>query len=75
MTALSCSTMTFQLCSLMPPVQVTRLYCFWGERRLDLLGGTSVAENDTLLSQDPVITLFFKQRLLEAFGNYGFPLL
>lgn len=29
---------------------------------------TSVAESDTLLSQDPVITLFFKQRLLEVSG-------
>lgn len=46
-----------------------------GGKEAGPFGGTSVAENDTLLSQDPVITLFFKQRLLEAFGNYGFPLL
>lgn len=37
--------------------------------------GTSAAKSDTPLSQDPVTIPFSKQRLLEEFGNYGFPLL
>lgn len=46
-----------------------------GGKEAGPFAGTSVAGSDTLLSQDPVITLFFKQRLLEVSGNYGFPLL
>lgn len=50
-----------------------------GNLALDAVGkrgwtswGTSAAESDTPLSQDPVIIPFSKQRLLEEFGNYGF---
>ena len=46
-----------------------------GGREAGPLMGTSVAESDTPLFQDPVITLFSKQRLPEVFGNYGFLLL
>nr|XP_055158784.1 galactose-1-phosphate uridylyltransferase isoform X4 [Nyctereutes procyonoides]XP_055158785.1 galactose-1-phosphate uridylyltransferase isoform X4 [Nyctereutes procyonoides] len=62
MMAPSCLTTTFQLCSLMPPIQVN---CGGGGGWT--CWGTSVAENDTLLSQDPVIILFSKRRLLEEF--------
>lgn len=75
MTALSCLTTTSQLCSPMPPVQVIWLQLLLGRRKAGPPMGTSVAERGTPLFQDPVITLFSKQRLPEVFGNYGFPLL